>query len=177
MAATVSRLPPIIDATLPAASLLAALQAERRAYADAYWLDLPGPEIDLPTFVEAFYTTRLFKLERLVLRLAGLPSSDDDARAVARGERERFAAWRVLTRREPELLLMDVNARTCSWFQVELQAGGATRLWFGSAVIPVRISASGEAELGWLFDVLLGFHQHYSRALLKAAAARLSRKR
>ena len=51
----------------------------------------------------------------------------------------------------------------------------AARLWFGSAVIPARISASGEPELGWLFDGLLGFHQHYSRALLQAAAARLSR--
>ena len=60
------------------------MQAERRAYADAYWLDLPGPAVELGTFVEAFCTTRLFKLERLVLRLAGLGSSDADARALAR---------------------------------------------------------------------------------------------
>lgn len=169
--------PPITDATPPANSLLAALQAERRAFADAYWLDLPGPAVELAAFVEAFYTTRLFKLERLVLRLAGLPSSDASARAVARGETERFAAWRVLTRREPELLLIDVHARTCSWFQVEPLSGGSARLWFGSAVIPARLSASGEAELGWLFDALLGFHRRYSRALLKAAAVRLSKKR
>lgn len=172
--------PPITDATPPASSLLAAVQAERRAFADAYWLDHPGPAVELAAFVEAFYTTRLFKLERLVLRLAGLPSSDAGARAVARGETERFAAWRVQDRRgrrEPELLLIDVHARTCSWFQVEPLAGGGTRLWFGSAVIPARLSASGEPKMGWLFDALLGFHRHYSRALLKAAAVRLSKKR
>ena len=140
-----SRLPPITDATAPAASLLCSLAGRAAGLCGCLLADLPGPAVELGTFVEAFYTTRLFKLERLVLRLAGLGSSDADARALARGERERFAAWRVLTRREPELLLIDVNGRTCSWFQVEPQAGGGTRLWFGSAVIPARISASRRA--------------------------------
>ncbi len=167
---------PITDAAPPANSLLTVLQAERRAFADAYWLDLPGPAVELAAFVEAFYTTRLFKLERLVLRLAGLPSSDAQAAAVAQSQSERFAAWRVLTRREPELLLIDVNGSTCSWFQVESQAGG-TRLWFGSAVIPSRLGPDGQPQFGRVFDALLGVHRHYSRALLKAAAARLSKKR
>ena len=51
-----------------------------------------------------------------------------------------------------------------------------TRLHFGSAVVPARRARSDRrAGLGALFTALLGFHKLYSRLLLKAARARLSR--
>ncbi|MDR7335724.1 hypothetical protein [Roseateles asaccharophilus] len=156
----------------PADSLLAHLAAERQAFADAYTLDLPRP-VTLAEFVEAFYTTRLFKLERLVLTLFGRPSSDAAARALAQGQAQRFAAWTIQARTGDELLMHEDTGATRSWFKVEAGEGGGTRLWFGSAVVPRRRGPGGEARMSWVFHALLGVHRAYSRALLAAAARSL----
>ena len=56
-----------------------------------------------------------------------------------------------------------------------LACGAAgTRLYFGSAVVPVVSRQSAKAEMGFAFRALLGFHKLYSRALLGAASARLT---
>lgn len=98
------------------------------------------------------------------------------AGALARGERDTFAAWRVEGRAPGELLLCDFTGRTRSWLMVVAPTGGAspTRLCFGSAVVPRRDGA-GRARMGSLFTALLGFHKLYSRALLYAARRRLAR--
>jgi hypothetical protein len=157
----------------PAGSLLARLAEERGAYADAYRLPFPRT-VPLAEFIEAFYTTRLFKLERAILTLARRPSTDADARAVARGEGGRFAAWTVQAREGNELLLQDDTGATRSWFKTEPGAGGTT-LWFGSAIVPRRHEANGKPSFSCVFHALLGFHRVYSRALLAAAARRLQR--
>ncbi len=46
----------------------------------------------------------------------------------------------------------------------------ATRLYFGSAVVPRSSGGNGEPGMGWLFHGLLGFHRLYSRLLLRAAS-------
>ncbi|MBV8033979.1 hypothetical protein [Roseateles sp.] len=157
---------------LPPASLLARLAHERGAFADAYTLAFPRA-VTLAEFVEAFYTTRLFKLERALLGLFGRPSSDAMARAVACGEGRRLAVWTVEAREGDELLMHEDSGATRSWFRVESGAGGGTTLWFGSAVVPRRHAADGEPRFGGVFHALLGFHRWYSRALLAAAARRL----
>ncbi|MCC6562852.1 MAG: hypothetical protein IT478_15950, partial [Xanthomonadales bacterium] len=64
-------------------------------YADCYVVDLPEV-VSQAQFIEAFYTTPLFKLERAILAaVVRRPSTDDDARALARGDRSAFAAWTV----------------------------------------------------------------------------------
>ncbi|KQY85644.1 hypothetical protein [Pelomonas sp. Root1444] len=156
---------------LPPHSLLAQLAEQRGAFADAYTLHLPRA-VTLAEFVEAFYTTRLFKVERVLLALLGKPSSDAMARALARDEGERLAVWTVEARRPDELLMHEDSGATRSWFKVEA-GGGATTLWFGSAVVPRRRGPGGEARFSGVFHALLGFHRWYSRALLKAAARRL----
>ena len=140
-----------------------------------------GRSIGLEQFVDAFYTTRLFKLERTVLDwLAGKPSSDDQARRVACGDADSFAAWRVEARTDKQLLMCDFRNRTRSWFMVapadEETGGDGVRLFFGSAVVPVRNRKTGRFQLGLGFTLLLGFHKLYSRALLNAAGARLRRR-
>ena len=156
----------------PPDSLLARLAQARGAFADAYALQLPRA-VTLAEFVEAFYTTRLFKVERALLALFGKPSSDAMARAVARGEGERLAVWTVEAREADELLMHEDSGATRSWFKVASGAAGTT-LWFGSAVVPRRRGPGGEARLGEVFHALLGFHRLYSRALLSAAARRLA---
>ena len=47
-----------------------------------------------------------------------------------------------------------------------------TRLYFGSAVVPVANKSTGKGKMGFAFKALLGFHKLYSRALLHAACKR-----
>jgi hypothetical protein len=165
--------PTVSDAPVPSDSLLGRLAAERGAFADAYRVLLPQ-RASLAQCVEAFYTTRLFKLERWLIGRTGRPSSDADVRAVARGEGRRMAAWTVEARTANELLMHEDSGITRSWFKVEAGEGGTTVLWFGSALVPRRRGPRGEPRFGGLFHVLLGFHRGYSRALLRAAARRLA---
>jgi hypothetical protein len=154
--------------SVPDASFLGAY-TRRGAYTDCYTVTVPGA-VTLPEFVFAFYTTRLFKLERWLLAKAlRLPSTDAQARELADGTATRFAAWRVEQRAADEILL-DAG-QTRSWLNVEPRAGGApaTTLRFGSAVVPARPGG----RLGLAFHALLGFHRLYSRLLLRAACRRV----
>ena len=130
-------------------------------------------------FIEAFYTTPVFKLERLILRLCvSRPSTDAEAAQLARGEIRSFAAWSVEARAPGQLLLCDLSGRTRSWLMAAASEGPdftGTRLYFGSAVVPVRNPDTGRTSLGPVFSALLGFHKVYSRILLRAAERRLSR--
>lgn len=168
--------PRVVGCSRPAGALLD-LYEHQGAYTDCYATQVPG-DVDLAAHVEAFYLGRVFKLERHLLRLlARRPSTDAEARAVARGEAARFAAWHVEARTENQLLMCDMAGRTRSWFMVAPTQDGSTgtRLYFGSAVVPVRDRATGQARIGWPFAALLGFHRVYSRVLLAAARDRLLR--
>lgn len=150
--------------------------AESGGYADCYSIALPRA-VSQAEFVEAFYTTAVFKIERWILRWAvARPSTDDEAAQLARGERSAFAAWSVEARAADQLLLCDLAGRTRSWLMVQaIDRGASTRLYFGSAVVPVHDAKTGRPRMGPLFNALLGFHKLYSRVLLRAAVRRLSR--
>ena len=154
---------------VPAGTLL---DAHRLAgsFTDCFVTEVPGI-VPQARYIEAFYTTPLFKAERLILMLLGRPSSDEGARQLAAGLREDFAAWQVERRRDDELLL--ATGRTRSWLRA-LPSTGGTRLYFGSAIVPARNASPGSDALGPAFRALLGFHTLYSRALLQAARRRLS---
>ena len=131
-------------------------------------------DVSFPNYVEAFYTTAIFKTERLILQwLFSLPSSDADARQLANGDLDDFAAWNVLQRADAQLLLMDVRGRTCSWFMAVPDSTGV-RLYFGSAIIRSEKTRSGR-RMKWTYRMLLGFHRIYSCVLLSAARAHLLR--
>lgn len=146
------------------------------AYTDCYCTEVGGP-VTHDVFVEAFYTTALFKLERWLLRfLVARPSTDAEARELAYGERDSFAAWSVEARAPDQVLLRDFAGRTCSWLMVapaERRDSTRTRLYFGSVVIPIRDAKTGQSGLGSVHRRLLGFHKLYSRLLLSAAARRV----
>ena len=165
---------------LPAAALLNRYRDDG-GYADCYCTELPR-RVGHAEYVEAFYSTRLFKVERLLIRLfLSRPSTDLEAARLARGEIDTFAAWSVEGRTADQLLLADLRGRTRSWLMAAPSQGAGsagTRLYFGSAVVPARRKSSGgRPGLGPLFIALLGFHKLYSRLLLRAARARLSRGR
>lgn len=149
---------------------------EKKAFTDCYIVDIPRP-VSLPEYVGAFYTTPLFKLERFFLTFTvGKPSSDAQAHLMARGERARFAAWTVEDRADDQIILCDFLGKTRSWLMCAAQPGG-TRLYFGTAVVPKRVSATGGVSLGWAFRLMLVFHHLYAPALLSAAAKQLQKLR
>ena len=129
--------------------------------------------VALADHVAAFYSTRLFKLERLVLRLAfAAPSTDAQARALGRGERAEFAVWTVEDRRPDQLLLCPRDGRTRSWLMVRSGDGGGTLLYFGSAVLPPD-RPGGRLSSAFTSGPMLWAHDRYSRALLAAAGRKL----
>ena len=148
----------IFEDTLPSNALLQKY-AKAGVYTDCFSTDVLA-NVSLAEFVEAFYTTWLFKLERFILRVAvSKPSTDEQAKALASGAFDTFAAWYVENRDEHQLLMCDFRNHTRSWFMV---APG--KLYFGSAVVPIDRPS---------YKMLIGFHRLYSRALLSAARSRL----
>ena len=161
--------------SVPANALLAKYSMDG-SYTDCYATEIPG-RIFLAEFVFAFYTTYVFKLERFILKwMVAKPSVDAQARQLADGASERFAAWHVENRNENEILMCDFRGRTRSWLMVAPMStvnDVRTRLYFGSAVVPIRNSKAGEPSLGFGFQALLGFHKIYSVVLLYFARSRI----
>ena len=164
MVASVWDVGTVESCTLPDEALTQRYRASG-AHADCFFTELARP-VTHAEFVEAFYTTGLFRLERWILRLCvARPSTDAEARALARGERDSFAAWTVEARAPNQVLLRDFTGRTCSWLMVQgADRGPGTRLYFGSVVLP----------LSPVHARLLALHTLYSRLLLRAAARRLA---
>lgn len=150
------------------------------AYTDCYFVELPST-VTHAEYVEAFYTSTVFKVERTILSLlVSKPSSDRQAKQLANDEVKTFSAWRVEGRTANQLLLCDFLGQTRSWLMcVANESGnaGSTRLYFGTAVVPKVNSATGKVSFGFAFHALLGFHKFYSRALLRSALSRLARSR
>ena len=165
---------------IPQTSLLCKAR-ESGAYADCFVTDISGA-VSQSAFIEAFYTTAPFKVERALLRwLLARPSTDFEAHQLAEGATTSFAAWRVEGRSADQLLLADVTGRTQSWLMVAPVTGtavsAATRLYFGSAVVARVDAGTGARTMGFAFHALLGFHRLYSRLLLGAARSRLLARR
>jgi len=160
---------------VPAHAMLANY-SKNGSYTDCYITEIPG-HISLSSFVFAFYTTFIFKLERFILKtVVTKPSADAQVRQLAEGASERFAAWHVEDRNENEILMCDFLGRTRSWLMV-VPANTVndlrTRLYFGSAVVPIQSPKTGKLSLGFGFQALLRFHKIYSVLLLCAAKSRL----
>ena len=146
------------------------------SYTDCYSTEVLT-QIFFPEYIFAFYTTPLFNLERLILRLTvSKPSTDLQAWQLADGVSDRFAAWYVEGRGENEILMCDFQGRTRSWLMatsVSTVRGVRTRLYFGSAVVPIQNSKTGKLSLGFGVQALLGFHKVYSVLLLYSAKSHI----
>lgn len=161
--------------TLPDSALSKHYEA-KGAYTDCFYLDLPH-KVSFEEYVEAFYTTPLFKLERKILAvIVRKPSTDQEARALAKGEVSKFSSWHVEDREEQQILLSDFMHKTRSWLRAEDISDGdqtKTRLYFGSVVVPPQ-TKNGPGKFGFLFHATTGLHVAYSKALLKGAVKQLS---
>jgi hypothetical protein len=141
---------------LPETALLQRYVGDPKNYTDCFIKDVAG-DVSLADFLTAFYTTRLFRAERFILKhLVRKPSTDADVAAIAQGETDRFAVWTLVDRTDTQVLLCDLAEHTRSWFMVQPTASG-TRLYFGSAVTP------GDTLL---IKLTAPLHKLYSRLLL-----------
>lgn len=158
---------------VPANSLLRSYK-DGDGYADCYVAEIQG-SVTQQDFIEAFYTSPLFKIERTILKyLASKPASDAEARLLAAGKAASFSAWKIEKQSTEELLLVDFTGRTRSWLMAQRATGSATTLlYFGSAVVPRKSRHTHRPGMGWAFHALLRFHRLYSRMLLSAAHKRL----
>lgn len=126
--------------------------------------------VSLAEFVFAFYTSPVFRVERLILGVfAGAPSTDAEGCRLAGGSGTSFAVWRVGERMATQLLMCDRYERTRSWFRVVPQSDGKTLLQFGSAVASRSRTQTPTWARKSLFRMLLKFHVVYSQILLHAA--------
>jgi hypothetical protein len=168
----------VVREALPADALLSTYRGGRNperwgGYGDCFAVTADR-NVSLSDFVWAFYTSPLFRVERLILgAVVAAPSSQSDARAIATGSAATFAVWYVGERTATQLLMCDRYERTRSWFAVEAM-NGSTRLRFGSSVAAAG-ERRGATHLGGGFHLLLGFHVLYSQLLLHAAKVRVMR--
>ncbi|MDB5469386.1 MAG: hypothetical protein JWR84_946 [Caulobacter sp.] len=161
---------PVAAQDLPAGALIAPYR-DAGCYTDCFVTSLPGNHSQ-ESYVEAFYTSWLFKLERLVLAtLVARPSTDLQTRRLAAGEVETFAAWSVEARGVDQIVMCDYQKLTRSWL-MSRRDGTVTILYFGTVVAP-RV---GDRISGRVFRAFEGLHRLYARALLRAAAGRLLRR-
>ena len=162
----------VVESEQPIGSFIAQQAQLVGYYTDCFSIEVSG-DVDLSAYINAFYTTPLFRLERLMLCLTPKGRMRDaDVVALSRGDTKDMAVWRVEGRRDCEILLS--AGSTKSWLMVAPLQGG-TQLFFGSVVVPQRSKrAGGTPRLGPVFDSLLGAHRVYSRLLLGSAAQRLS---
>lgn len=153
---------------VPDDALLQRYVGQGATYTDCFTVEIPQ-QVSLDQYVSAFYTTPLFRAERLVLTV-GMRKRirDSDIDAMLSGVSENFAFWRVEARGENELLMCDLSGSTRSWFGVQPEATGSTRLFFGSVVV----AKEGE-PLSKIVEITEGLHIMYSRGLLAAARRRL----
>ncbi len=133
-------------------------------------------KVNIAEFVTAFYTSPVFRIERVILGLAAkTPSTDAQAHALAEGSSNQFAIWQVGERTETQLLMCDRYEKTRSWFRVVPIGEGATILQFGSAVAADRDRETGAVTMGRGFRLLMGLHVLYSKTLLNAARNQLTK--
>jgi hypothetical protein len=170
-------MPSIQPCEVPLNSLLRAYK-DGAGFTDCYVAEVTGG-VTQEAYIEAFYTSPLFKIERTMLQyLASRPATDADAKQLAGGTATKFSAWTVEAQSPSELLLADFTGRTRSWLMAAPVAVSdqalRTRLYFGSAVVPRSGKAGQKPRMGWVFHALLGFHRLYSRLLLSAACRRIA---
>src|SRR5450631_523291 len=144
-------------------------------YGDCFSMTVDRP-VSLAEFVFAFYTSPVFRIERLILRVfVGAPSSDAAARALSDGSAASFAVWYVGRRTSTQLLMCDRYERTRSWFRVVPLDRDRTLLQFGSAVAATSAGRTVARSTSRGSGLLLRFHVLYSQMLLHSAKVRVEK--
>ena len=165
----------ITQKAVPVDSLLARYADEPEGHTDCFVTTVRA-NVDLASYISAFYSSWVFRPERILLSVApSFPGSAAALERLACGKSDRFLAWTVEQRRDHEILLAEFSGATRSWLRVVPQGEALTELNFGSAIVARRDADGSYRPPSFVFSLLSGFHEFYSRMLLSAASRRLQR--
>lgn len=141
-------------------------------YTDSFMYE-STENISFESFIHSFYVSKVFKLERFLLRLFLRKSiTDGMAEELAKGERDNYAAWNEEYRNDNQLLMADITGSTKSWFMVEKHSNGC-KLYFGTVVMSKKDKAGQPKSPMPLFSWTVPAHKFYSKALLWSAKKQL----
>ena len=161
-------MPHVISTKLPGTAFLNTYEQSKGVYTDCFQTELPKG-VSLESFINAFFNTWLFRLERLILSIAAKkPATDGDIARLADGTSDTMSAWQVERRDDDQILLEVPKTPIRTWLMREGE-GETTQLYFGSAILPHATDRNGNPKMPFLFHALLGFHKLYARALLFSA--------
>jgi hypothetical protein len=158
----------VIATTLPKSACLNDYEHHAGVYTDCFQTELPKGGT-LESYINAFFNTWLFRIERMILNTAAKkPASDEDIARLAQGTSNTMSAWQV-ERRDADQILLEVPQTPIRTWLMRSGEGEKTQLYFGSAILPDAVDRNGNAKMPFLFHALLGFHKLYARALLFSA--------
>lgn len=167
----------ITQGPIPDKALIETYARIKGGHTDCYYVDVPR-YVTLSEFIQTFFSSPVFRLERLLLNMSPTGrSTDQDIANLASGTGNTMAVWKVDAREENQLIMSAGNGPIRTWLKVDTDypETGKTRLFFGSALAPTRNKNGEQRKLSWVFKVSLGFHGFYSQLLLSLAARRLTR--
>jgi hypothetical protein len=163
---------PVSTTPLPESAFLNEYASQEGCYTDCFSACV-SKDVSLTRFIAVFFKTPVFRLERVLLGVfARKPSTSQDVSDLAAGISEQMAVWRVEARAEDQLLLKVGTGPIRTWLMCECKSG-ETRLYFGSAVLPLETDKQGRPRMAFAFRASYGFHKVYSWILLSAAARAL----
>jgi hypothetical protein len=158
----------VIATTLPKSACLNDYEHHAGVYTDCFQTELPKGGT-LESYINAFFNTWLFRIERMILNTAAKKLvSDEDIARLAQGTSNTMSAWQV-ERRDADQILLEVPQTPIRTWLMRSGEGEKTQLYFGSAILPDAVDRNGNAKMPFLFHALLGFHKLYARALLFSA--------
>ncbi|WP_299989607.1 hypothetical protein [uncultured Ruegeria sp.] len=161
--------------SIPEGSLLHQFAKRPGYHADAFVAHV-GFVPSQSEYIMAMFDSPVFRIERALLALAAFkPSFAKDVAALALVENDQIACWKTVQRTQQELQMKVEKGRVRTWLMVEPAQGGASKLWFGSAIVPKPAQTGKAGGIGFVFRTLMGFHKLYSRVLLRAAIRGLKR--
>ena len=166
----------------PEGAFISQYSTTHGGYSDCYYVDIQK-DVALSDYILAFFSTPIFRMERLILNL--VPSGRSNEQCVldiASGTGDKMAGWKTEKRDENQLLLAVGDGPIRTWLMVQGKQSSettptkTTRLYFGSAVLPTSMTKDGRPKLAIVFKLFSGLHIFYSRLLLWWAARDLRRK-
>ena len=163
-----------VSATELPSDSIAKPYADQGRYVDCFSVTVDA-KLSFNRYLVGFYTSRVFKLERLVLKyVVSKPSTDQQALELASGQRDTFAAWSQEARSDRQIIMCDYQQLTRSWLMLEPD-GESTTLYFGTIIVPKGRAETRGDQMGLIFKLTLWGHLLYSCILLRSAVSNLRR--
>ncbi|KAF0852244.1 putative mitochondrial protein [Andalucia godoyi] len=157
-----------------------------KPYTDCFELKLsrpfPASQANFNRYLMHFYTSPLFKIERMALHVAGHPSSDESIRGLSWTPNDTIALFLLSSNRrssngshfEAELSFNFSKYEGFSYHAFRVQNGVADSVMFGTAMWDASSTRSYQCALTGAASrpLSIALHRMYSRSLLSAATTR-----